>query len=176
MWPTSACGSGRKLIENLGTIARSGTRKFLEAMAESQRADAALIGQFGVGFYSAFVIADKVSVTTRRAGSDDAWRWESDGASAYTLEAADGEVPRGTQITLHLKGGEDEFLAAWKLRSLVQRYSDHIGFPIRMAKLGDDGKPGDEMETVNQAAALWTRAKSEITDEEYQSAMTSMTR
>lgn len=160
--------SREELIENLGTIARSGTRKFLEAMAESQRADAALIGQFGVGFYSAFVIADKVSVTTRRAGSDDAWRWESDGASAYTLEAADGEVPRGTQITLHLKGGEDEFLAAWKLRSLVQRYSDHIGFPIRMAKLGDDGKPGDEMETVNQAAALWTRAKSEITDEEYQ--------
>ena len=113
--------SREELIENLGTIARSGTRKFLEAMAESQRADAALIGQFGVGFYSAFVIADKVSVTTRRAGSDDAWRWESDGASAYTLEAADGEVPRGTQITLHLKGGEDEFLAAWKLRSLVSK-------------------------------------------------------
>lgn len=158
--------SRQELIDNLGTIARSGTRKFLESLGEAQKADAQLIGQFGVGFYAAFIVADRVAVTSRRAGSDEAFAWESAGDGRFTLEPSD-KTERGTTIVLHLKEGEDEFLDGWNLRSLVRTYSDHIGFPIRMP-VEKDGAPTDEFETVNQAAALWTRPKAEISDEEYQ--------
>ncbi|MCB1577412.1 MAG: molecular chaperone HtpG, partial [Xanthomonadales bacterium] len=157
-----------ELVANLGTIASSGTRRYLESLAADKKADSRLIGQFGVGFYSAFVVADRVTVTSRRAGTPagEGVRWESDGQGEYTLESVD--VPqRGTTVTLHLKEDEKEFLEAWKLRSLISRYSDHIGFPIRMPKL-DDGKASEEWETVNSASALWTRPKSELKDEDYQ--------
>jgi molecular chaperone HtpG len=158
-----------EVVANIGTIASSGTRKYLEALSAEKKADANLIGQFGVGFYSAFVVADKVSLTTRKAGaeSSEGVRWESAGTGEYTLESVDAPA-RGTSVTLHLKADEDEFLQSWQLRSLVARYSDHIGFPIRMPKDDKDGKPTDEWEVVNQASALWTRPKSELTDEEYQ--------
>ena len=158
--------SRQDLIDNLGSIASSGTRRFLARLSDGQKADANLIGQFGVGFYSAFVVADKVVVETRRAGSDDGWRWISDGGGEYTLEPADG-LSRGSRITLHLKDDAKEYLASWKLRSLVQQWSDHIAFPIHMPRQVD-GKPGDELEVVNQASALWTRPKSELSDEDYQ--------
>src|SRR5699024_10696346 len=119
--------SRQELIENLGTIARSGTRQFLDALEAGQKADAQLIGQFGVGFYSAFIVADRVSVTSRRAGSEEAWTWTSTGDGKFTLESAP-DAPRGTQIVLHLKDGEDEYLDGWNLRALVRQYSDHIGF------------------------------------------------
>ena len=157
-----------ELVANLGTIASSGTRRYLESLAAEKKADSRLIGQFGVGFYSAFVVADKVSVVSRYAGSETSAgvRWESDGKGEYTLDAV--EVSRrGTTVTLHLKDDESEFLEAWKVRSLVSRYSDHIGFPIRMPKEAD-GKPSDEWEVVNSASALWSRPKSELKDEEYQ--------
>ena len=161
------------VIANIGTIASSGTRKFLEALSAEQKADANLIGQFGVGFYSAFVVADKVTLTTRRAGSDtnDGVRWESAGTGEYTLETVENS-DRGTTVTLHLKADEDEFLQSWQLRSLIARYSDHIGFPIRMptdrSDENRDGKATDEWEVVNQASALWTRPKTELKDEDYQ--------
>ncbi len=159
--------SREEVIENIGTIARSGTRKFLEALSGDARQDSRLIGQFGVGFYSAFVVADRVVLETRRAGAApaDGVRWSSDGIGTYDI----GPVTRGargTTLTLHLKDGEDEFLEPWRLRELVKKYSEHIGFPIRMPKLVD-GKPGDELETVNHAAALWTQSKSELKDEDY---------
>ncbi len=160
-------GMGRQeLIDNLGTIARSGTRQFLESLGDAQKADAQLIGQFGVGFYAAFIVADTVAVTSRRAGSDEAFRWTSAGDGQFTLEAA-SRAERGTTIVLHLKDGEDEFLDGWNLRRLVRTYSDHIGFPIRMPK-EKDGAPSAEWEVVNQAAALWTRPKAEISDADYQ--------
>src|SRR5690606_39137863 len=174
--------SREEVVENIGSIASSGTRRFLEAMGDDRKADARLIGQFGVGFYSAFVVADRVTVTTRRAGSapDAGVRWTSDGRGEYTLE--DVSLPEhGTTVVLHLKDGEDEFLAPWTLRSLIRKYSDHVAFPIRMPKeapaaSGDDEGDTDagktdaapEWETVNDASALWTRPKTEITDEEYQ--------
>ena len=157
-----------EVIANIGTIASSGTRKFLEALSAEQKADANLIGQFGVGFYSAFVVADKVTLVTRRAGDDrdSGVRWESAGSGEYTLENVD-DAARGTAVTLHLKSDEDEFLQPWQLRSLIARYSDHIGFQIRMPtdKQGE-GEP--EWEVVNQASALWTRPKAELKDEDYQ--------
>ncbi|MHB8447277.1 MAG: molecular chaperone HtpG [Rudaea sp.] len=157
-----------EVIANVGTIASSGTRKFLEALSADKKADANLIGQFGVGFYSAFVVADKVTLITRRTGEDASAgvHWESSGSGEYTLQAVE-KAERGTEIVLHLKPDEDEFLQDWQVRSLIARYSDHIGFPIRMPK-DKDGKPSDEWEVVNQASALWTRPKAEITDEEYQ--------
>ena len=155
-----------EVVANIGTIASSGTRKFLEALSADKKADANLIGQFGVGFYSAFVVADKVTLTTRRADGSDGVRWESAGTGEYTLENVD-KSGRGTEVTLHLKPDEDEFLQSWQVRSLVARYSDHIGFPIRMPA-EKEGKPTDEREVVNQASALWTRPKSELTDEDYQ--------
>ncbi len=155
-----------EIVANLGTIASSGTRRYLEALSAEKKADANLIGQFGVGFYSTFVVADRVSVTSRRAGETTGVRWESDGQGEYTL--ADVEVARrGTTVTLHLKPDEDEFLQAWTLRSLVARYSDHIAFPIRMPKQVD-GKPSDEWEAVNSASALWTRPKADLSDDDYQ--------
>ncbi|MEO8460379.1 MAG: molecular chaperone HtpG [Dokdonella sp.] len=158
-----------EVVENIGTIARSGTRKFLEALSGDARKDTQLIGQFGVGFYSAFVVADKVTLTTRRAGaaSEDGVKWESTGSGEYTLETVT-EAQRGTTVTLHLKAEEDEFLDGWKLRDLIARYSDHVAFPIRLPKQ-KDGIPTDEFETVNHASALWTRPKNELKDEDYQS-------
>ncbi len=157
-----------ELIENVGTIASSGTRRFLEAMSGDEKQDARLIGQFGVGFYSAFVVADKVTLRTRRAGDESGRgvQWVSEGQGEYTLEDIE-LAERGTCVVLHLKKDEDEFLKAWSLRSLVNRYSDHVAFPIRMPK-DDDGKPGEEWETINAASALWTRAKGEVSDEEYE--------
>jgi molecular chaperone HtpG len=155
-----------EVVANIGTIASSGTRKFLEALAADKKAEANLIGQFGVGFYSAFVVADQVTLTTRRAGETGAVRWQSSGSGEYTLEAVEAAA-RGTEVVLHLKPDEDEFLHDWQVRSLIARYSDHIGFPIRMPQ-EKEGKPTGEWEVVNQASALWTRAKAEIKDEEYQ--------
>jgi len=162
--------SREDVIENIGTIARSGTKRFLESLSGDARKDTQLIGQFGVGFYSAFIVADKVTLVTRRAGTDEAVRWTSDGTGEYQIEAT-SDVPRGTSITLHLKPEEDEFLSTWKLRELVHKYSEHIAFPIRLQKEAedDDGdtKPG-EWDTINDAKALWTRPKSELKDEDYQ--------
>ncbi|HSN01128.1 MAG TPA: molecular chaperone HtpG [Rudaea sp.] len=157
-----------EVVANIGTIASSGTRKFLEALSADKKADANLIGQFGVGFYSAFVVADKVTLVTRKAGAaaGEGVRWESSGTGEYTLETVDA-AERGTAVTLHLKADEDEFLQDWQLRSLIARYSDHIGFPIRMP-VEKDGKATGEWEAVNQASALWTRPKAELKDEEYQ--------
>ena len=158
-----------EVVANIGTIASSGTRRFLEAMSGEQKADARLIGQFGVGFYSAFVVADKVSVITRRADAPAAEgvKWESDGKGEYTLESVD-TAERGTAVTLHLKADEDEFLKGWQLKSLIRKYSDHVAFPIRMP-VEQDGKPTDAFESINAASALWTKPKAEISDEDYQS-------
>ena len=158
-----------EVIENIGTIARSGTRRFLEALSGDARKDTQLIGQFGVGFYSAFIVSDRVTLATRKAGApaDTGVRWESAGTGEYTLEAID-VAARGTAVTLHLKEDESEFLDAWKLRDLIARYSDHVAFPIRMPKQ-KDGKATDELETVNHASALWTRPKTELKSEDYQS-------
>ena len=166
-----------EVIANIGSIASSGTRRFLEALEGGQKADARLIGQFGVGFYSAFVVADQVTVLTRRAGNDAqaGIRWQSDGRGEYTI--ADAVIAeRGTTVILHLKADEDEFLDAWKLRSLIGKYSDHIAFPIRMPKQAMESEDGDnnpadaaiEWEVVNDASALWAKPKSEISDEDYQ--------
>jgi len=163
--------SRHELIENLGTVARSGTRKFLEAMAEDKRGDAQLIGQFGVGFYSAFIVADQVSVTSRRAGSDEAWTWQCSGdGNEFTVQSASATTPRGTTVTLQLRADEDEYLDDWRLRELVHRYSEHIDFPIRMpaAKSDEDNDEAPGFETINQASALWARPRSEITDADYQ--------
>jgi molecular chaperone HtpG len=160
-------------IEHLGTIAKSGTREFFSKLSGDQQKDAALIGQFGVGFYSAFIVSDKISVETRRAGIavDQAVRWESRGEGDFTVEAID-KPSRGTDITLHLREGEDEFLSSWKLKSITRRYSDHISLPILMQKeeWNEEKKETvitDELETVNQASALWARSKSDITPEQY---------
>jgi len=151
--------NGAELVENLGTIARSGTAAFMEQMTGDAAKDMALIGQFGVGFYSAFMVADKVVVESRKAGETEGWRWESDGKGEFTVLPA--ELPdRGTKITLHLRKGEEEFLEPERLRHIVRKYSDHIALPIVLAA---DGKE----ETINKASALWTRSKSDITTEQY---------
>ncbi len=166
--------SREEVIANIGTIARSGTREFLSSLTGDQAKDARLIGQFGVGFYSSFIVADKVTVLTRRAGSTDAVRWEcnmGEGSGQYTLEAAE-KATRGTEVTLHLREGEDELLNDWKLKSILRKYSDHIAIPIVMKKEagkqdGETAPAADEFETVNQASALWARPKSEVTEEQY---------
>lgn len=162
--------SREDVIENLGTIAKSGTRAFLDSLSGDQKKDANLIGQFGVGFYSSFIVADKVTVTTRRAGltAEHGVRWESAGEGDYTLENVE-LAQRGTEVVLHLRDGEDEFADGWRLRSIIRKYSDHITLPILMAK---EAAPGQEEaeegdETVNKASALWARSKNEISDEEY---------
>lgn len=160
--------SREELLENLGTIARSGTKRFLEALSEGQKADASLIGQFGVGFYSAFIVADQVSVISRRAGDAQAWIWRSSGDGQFTVAPGPDDAPRGTAVQLHLREGEDAYLDDWKLRSLVRTYSDHIGFPIRMHKAAGDDAPDKDWETVNHSSALWTLPKSEISDDDYQ--------
>lgn len=159
-----------EVIANIGTIAKSGTKEFFNALSGDQAKDANLIGQFGVGFYSAFIIADKVSLTTRRAGATEAVRWESAGEGDFTLEVAD-KATRGTEVVLYLREGEDEFLNDWKLKTIIRKYSDHITLPIVMKK--SEWKDGeqvvtDEDETVNKASALWARNKNDITEEEYQ--------
>ncbi|MGZ8261891.1 MAG: molecular chaperone HtpG, partial [Methylotenera sp.] len=161
--------SREEVISHIGTIAKSGTKEFFNALTGDQAKDANLIGQFGVGFYSAFIIADKVTLTTRRAGATDAVRWESAGEGDYTLEAAD-KPSRGTEIVLHLREGEDEFLSDWKLKTIIRKYSDHITLPIVMKK--SEWKDGAEVateedETVNKASALWARNKNDITEDEY---------
>ncbi len=159
-----------EVIANIGTIAKSGTKEFFNALSGDQAKDANLIGQFGVGFYSAFIIADKVTLTTRRAGATESVRWESTGEGDFTLEGAD-KVTRGTEVVLHLREGEDEFLSDWKLKTIIRKYSDHITLPIAMKKSEwKDGAevPTDEDETVNKASALWARNKNDITEEEYQ--------
>ncbi len=159
------------VISHLGTIAKSGTREFFGKLSGDQQADAALIGQFGVGFYSGFIVADKITVETRRAGSDEAVRWESAGEGDYSVEAID-KAARGTDVILHLREGEDELLSSWKLKSIIRKYSDHISLPITMHKDEWDAEKNetvvkDEVETINQASALWARNKSEISDEQY---------
>ncbi|MBT9590456.1 MAG: molecular chaperone HtpG, partial [Thiobacillus sp.] len=163
--------SRQEVIEHIGTIAKSGTREFFSQLSGDQKKDAALIGQFGVGFYSAFIVADRITLTTRRAGltSEHGVRWESEGAGDYTLETVD-KPARGTEIVLHLREGEDEFLSDYKIKSVIRTYSDHITLPIVMKKTEwKDGveTPTDEDETVNKASALWARAKKDVTEEEY---------
>ncbi|QBD82182.1 molecular chaperone HtpG [Ktedonosporobacter rubrisoli] len=156
--------SRAEVIEHIGTIAKSGTREFLQSLTGDQQKDARLIGQFGVGFYSAFVVADKVTLNTRRAGAaEQGVRWESEGKGQYTLETID-KPARGTEIILHLREGEDEFLEGYRLRSIIRKYSDHISIPIYMPA---EGKDASGEEAVNRASALWTRSKSEVSEEEY---------
>jgi molecular chaperone HtpG len=154
-----------ELIANLGTIAKSGTAEFLDRMTGDEQKDAKLIGQFGVGFYSSFIVADNVEVETRRAGlpANEGVRWESDGQGQFSIE--DAEIPaRGTRVTLHLKDAESGFCDAQRLESLIHKYSDHIAFPVRLSKTGEaDAEP----KTVNSATALWTRPRSDISDDEY---------
>ena len=161
-------------IEHLGTIAKSGTREFMARLEGDQKKDANLIGQFGVGFYSGFIVADRITVETRRAGLSPGQgvRWSSEGIGDFEVEAID-RAQRGTDVILHLRDGEDDFVRPWKLKSIISRYSDHISLPILMKKekWDEDKKeqvPTDEWETVNKAAALWTRPKSDITDAQYQ--------
>jgi len=160
-------------IEHLGTIAKSGTREFFSQLSGDQQKDAALIGQFGVGFYSAFIVADKITVNTRRAGSPagEGVCWESTGAGDFTVEPID-KPTRGTEIILHLREDEDELLSSGKLQSIIRKYSDHISLPILMQKEEWDAEAKamvtrEEFETVNQASALWARNKADITDEQY---------
>jgi len=155
-----------EVIENIGTIARSGTKQFLQAMSGDTKSDANLIGQFGVGFYSAFLVAQKVELTTRRAGADSSAgiHWSSDGEGEYTIDHTD-VAERGTTITLHLREEDAEFLDDYRLRGIVSRYSDHISLPIEMRS--NDKEKKDEWETVNSGSALWSRSKTEVSEEEY---------
>jgi len=159
--------SRQEVIDNIGTIAKSGTREFFQALTGDQRKDANLIGQFGVGFYSSFIVAEKVSVITRRAGlgAEHGVQWESDGNGEYTIENTNREL-RGTDVVLHLRAEEDELLDGYGLRQIIRKYSDHINLPIIMKREStEEGEPEDE--TVNKASALWARSRNEITDEEY---------
>jgi len=165
--------SRQEVIEQIGTIAKSGTREFLSRLADEQAKGAHLIGQFGVGFYSAFIVADRVTLTSRRAGltAEHGVRWESSGEGEYTVETVTKET-RGTEVVLHLRAGEDELLAGTKLRDILRKYSDHITVPILMKKERWDSTSRanvltDEDEQINQASALWARPKSEITEEQY---------
>jgi len=167
----------QEAIDNLGTIAKSGTREFMGKLSGDQKSDAQLIGQFGVGFYSGFIVADKITVESRRAGTpaSEGVRWTSGGSGDFEVETID-RPQRGTSVTLHLRDDADEYANTWKLKDIIGRYSDHIALPILMRKEewkeGEDGKGGemvvtDEWETVNQASALWTRPRKDITDEQY---------
>ena len=148
-----------ELVENLGTIARSGTAAFMRELTGDDKSDMSLIGQFGVGFYSAFMVADKVEVLSRKAGDDQGWRWTSDGKGSFTIEPA-ANVARGARITLHLRDGDEEYLEPHRLTQIVKTYSDHIALPIVLAD-------GNKEETINSASALWTRPRGEITPEQY---------
>ena len=155
-------------VDNLGTIAKSGTKEFISHLSGENAKDSQLIGQFGVGFYSAFIVADKVTVKSRRAGlkPEEGIVWESTGEGEFTI-GNEKKKERGTQVILHLKKDEDEFLNDWRLRNIISKYSDHICWPIVMKAPSDEKKKETEFETVNKATALWTMQKSEITDEEY---------
>jgi molecular chaperone HtpG len=155
-----------EVVEHIGTIAKSGTREFFQSLTGDQQKDATLIGQFGVGFYSSFVVADRVTLTTRHAGlsAEEGVTWESDGGGEYTLETVE-KPGRGTKVTIHLREGEDEFLNGARLRAIIHKYSDHIMQPIVMKS--ENKEKQNEDEVVNRASALWTRPKSEITEEEY---------
>ena len=162
-----------EVIAHIGTIAKSGTREFFASLSGDQAKDARLIGQFGVGFYSSFIVADRVTLVTRRAGlpAEDGVRWESAGEGDYTLAQVD-RPQRGTEVTLHLREGQDELLSHWRLAAIVRKYSDHIALPIVMRKEEWDAdkqafRATDDVETVNQASALWARPKADITDEQY---------
>jgi len=165
-----------EVIENLGTIAKSGTAAFMENLSGDDKKDSQLIGQFGVGFYSAFIVADKVTVETRRAGLpvSEGICWESTGEAQYTLESVD-KATRGTSITLHLKKDQEEYADDWRLRSIIKKYSDHISLPVIMLKqeTGDaeegenEEKKAPEDEVINRATALWTRSRSDVSDDEY---------
>jgi molecular chaperone HtpG len=162
-----------EIVLHLGTIARSGTREFFEKLTGDQQKDAQLIGQFGVGFYSAFIVADRVTVVTRRAGlpAAEAVRWESDGAGQFTVEPCE-RAKRGTDVILHLKADDEELLSSWKLRSILVKYSDHIATAIRMPKEQWDKDKNEtirtgELETINQASALWARPKTDISEQQY---------
>jgi molecular chaperone HtpG len=158
-----------EVIDHLGTIAKSGTKAFLESMGSDQAKDSQLIGQFGVGFYSAFIVADKVTVRTRAAGAsaDQGVFWESEGAGEYTVADID-KADRGTEITLHLREGEDEFLDDWRVRSVISKYSDHIALPVEIEQREEkDGETVISWEKINKAQALWTRSKSEVSEDEY---------
>ncbi|NBS46908.1 MAG: molecular chaperone HtpG, partial [Betaproteobacteria bacterium] len=169
--------SQQEAIDHLGTIAKSGTREFMSKLSGDQKADAQLIGQFGVGFYSGFIVADRITVESRRAGlkAEEGVRWSSTGTGDFEVETID-RAQRGTSVILHLREDATEYLSRWKLKEIIGKYSDHIALPILMRKEewkeGDDGKGGemvltDEWEAVNQASALWTRPKKDITDEQY---------
>jgi molecular chaperone HtpG len=169
--------SQQEAIENLGTIAKSGTREFVSRLSGDQKADAQLIGQFGVGFYSGFIVADRITVESRRAGlkPEEGVRWVSAGAGDFEVETM-VRAQRGTSVTLHLREDAQDYLSTWRLKSIIGKYSDHIALPILMRKEewkeGEDGKPGehvltDQWEPVNQATALWARAKKDITPEQY---------
>jgi molecular chaperone HtpG len=170
--------SRQEVIENVGTIASSGTKKFIEAMSGDQAKDAQMIGQFGVGFYSSFIVADKVTLETRRAGAsaEEAIRWESDGEGSFSLENIE-KAERGTKVVLHLKEDETEFANQYRLKNIIKQYSDHISIPVMMAeeerddkgepKKDDDGNVVTKLERVNSASALWARDKADITEDEY---------
>ena len=161
------------LVENLGTIARSGTKRFLEQMSGDSKKDSNLIGQFGVGFYSAFMVADSIEVLTRKAGEDKAWKWTSDGKSDYRIEDAERDS-QGTTITMHLNDDGTEFASRWRIQDIIKKYSNHIAFPIYLhydkVEYDDKGKEKDktrEVEKANSAGAMWKRSKSDLTDEDY---------
>jgi molecular chaperone HtpG len=160
--------SREEVIENIGTIAKSGTREFFESLTGDQAKDTQLIGQFGVGFYSSFIVADKVTLLTRRAGmgAEHGVKWESDGTGNYSIENL-VRNERGTEVTLHLRESEKELANGWRVRSIITKYSDHIPLPVKMRKEDDKGKSTDEWETVNKASALWARPKTDITNDEY---------
>jgi molecular chaperone HtpG len=165
--------SRQEVIDNIGTIAKSGTREFFDRLTGDQAKDASLIGQFGVGFYSSFIVADRVTLVTRRAGlgKEHGVRWESRGEGDYTIEVTD-KPGRGTEVTLHLREGDDDLLEGFRLQSIMRKYSDHISLPILMNKQEWDKDKGehvtrDELEKINQASALWARPKAEITEEQY---------
>jgi molecular chaperone HtpG len=157
-----------EVIENIGTIAKSGTKEFFQQLSGDQAKDAHLIGQFGVGFYSAFIVADKVTLISRRAGlaAAEGVKWESDGSGEFTIETVE-KAGRGTEVTLHLKKEEEGFLDDWHIKSTIRKYSDHIQIPIVMTKAAEEGKEAED-ETVNRASALWTRPKNDITAEQYE--------
>ena len=165
--------SADEAVANLGTIAKSGTREFMAKLDGDQKKDAQLIGQFGVGFYSGFIVADRITVESRRAGTEpgEGVRWSSEGTGDFEIEAIE-RTERGTDVILHLRDGEDEFLSGWKLKSIISKYSDHVSLPILMRKEEWDAEAAkqvtrDEWVPVNKAAALWTRSKSDITEEQY---------
>jgi molecular chaperone HtpG len=168
-WDNGIGMSAQELEENLGTIARSGTKQFVEALQAAQRSDSpALIGQFGVGFYSAYLVADRVEVTSRAAGSEQAFRWTSDAKETFTIEPAEREV-QGTTVTLHLKPEQAEFAESFRLKRLIERYSDYIPHPIELQKDSKVGETADPtFERVNQASALWRRSAKDVTKEQYE--------